>query len=364
MSEVLLVQPDAGGRVSGGYLYNARMAAHGAWRLLDVTADALPDALAALAALSPEERPAVVLADSIWLTESALPPFLALRKSGIATGVMMHSFPSMIAAAEEGGEVRREPTGFEYEAVEMLGTMVVPGRHYAEMMAGRVVRVIEAPPGIDERWRMAPRARQGECRLVSVGAVTPRKGFLDLADILLARLTELPTGRMPAPTDSQTDASCDLVSWTIVGSLDVDPVYTARVRNRVDAINRLANHEAVIFAGQCTPAETCAHVQQADILVMPSYDENQPLVLLEAIAASVPSVAYAAGAAERMLGYGKAGLVSPIGDREQLSANLNLLIDLEPKRFAMSEACWQMQESLPTWQESAAATRAAVMANR
>jgi len=69
MSRTILVQPGARGRISGGYLYNAKMGAHGAWDLLDADLEDLP------ARLDNVEH-GLVLADSIWLTEERILPFL------------------------------------------------------------------------------------------------------------------------------------------------------------------------------------------------------------------------------------------------------------------------------------------------
>ncbi|WP_428267411.1 glycosyltransferase family 4 protein [Haliangium sp.] len=328
MTRVLLVQPDAGGRISGGYLYNRQMAEHGAWELLDVAPD---DLAARLDGVDHE----VVLADSIWLREPTAAPFLALARRGTRVGVMMHSFPSMIATAESGAGVRAEPTAFELTTLEALGTVVVPGRHYADMLAGRAVRVLTASPGIDDAWRAPPRRRTGtRCELVSVGAVTPRKGFMDVVEVL---------ARRPRHDDYR---------WTIVGSLDVDSDYARAVNEQAHALG------SVVLAGQRPPAVTRALVHGADVLVMPSYDENQPLVLLEAIAASVPSVAYAAGAAVHMLDHGRAGLVGPIGDKDALAAHLERLIGDEAERYRMAQTCWEMQQTLPSWATAAQQARA------
>ena len=86
---------------------------------------------------------------------------------------------------------------------------------------------------------------------------------------------------------------------------------------------------------------------------MPSYDENQPLVLLEATAASVPAVAYAAGGTPNMITHGTEGLVGPVGDIDQLARNLSRLIDDEEERRHMAEACWKRQEQIPSWRTAA-----------
>src|SRR5262249_38897918 len=151
----------------------------------------------------------VLLMDSIWLTEQHAPPFLAWAAQGRRVGVMLHSFPSLIRAAESGQAAPAAPSSFELDAISQLGAMVVPGRHYVAHAARSSTRVVLAEPGLDAGWRAAPRPRRGPCRLVSVGAVTPRKGFLDVAEVLLRRGD---TG--------------DYV-WQVLGSLDVDRAYAA-----------------------------------------------------------------------------------------------------------------------------------------
>jgi glycosyltransferase involved in cell wall biosynthesis len=331
MSRILLVQPDAGGRISGGYLYNSQMAAHGAWELRSVPAGQLD---AGLAGIDHD----LVIADSIWLTEATITPFLRLQERGIRLAVMMHSFPSMIAAAESGQPPRQRPTPFEVETLERVGLMIVPGAHYARLLAGRALEVVICEPGIADAWRAPPRPRRGPCALVSVGAVTPRKGFRDVLEALTRNPPSSP------------------FRWTVAGSLDVDPAYARQVSD-------LATRSGTVtLAGQLSPDEVRALVTSADVLVMPSYDENQPLVLLEAIAASVPPIAYAAGATAAIMTHGQEGLVAPIGDRLTLGRHLAALIDDEPTRFRMAQACWHHQRTLPTWPVAAEKARSLLTA--
>lgn len=324
-----LVQPLSHGRLSGGYLYNAKMADHGAWELCEATDADLPGLMQRLPVASP------VLCDSIWLTPEAIEHVFRFVARGGRAGVMLHSFPSMIRAAESSEAPLARPTAFELDAVARLGLAVVPGRHYAELLAGCGARIVVSEPGIDDDWRTPPRRRSGPCRLVSVGAVTPRKGYIDVAEILIRR--------------SLAD-----FHWTVIGSLAVDPAYAARVAETV------AGREHVELTGQLDPALVRRRVALSDVLVMPSYDENQPLVLLEAMAASVPAVAYAAGAARHMLEHGREGLIAPIGDKPLLAAHLQRLIDDEDERHAMAVACWRRQSSLRNWADAARRARAAL----
>jgi glycosyltransferase involved in cell wall biosynthesis len=328
MLRPLLVQPASGGRISGGFLYNARMAEHGLWELLDVAAPELPLRLAEL----PLERP--ILMDSIWLTPQAAPHFFALQERGARLGAMLHSFPSMIDATENHRAPPARPSSFEVEASERLEVVVVPGRHYQDLLRTTRAVVLSAEPGIDDAWRNPPRRRSGPCRLVSVGAVTPRKGFLDVLDAL--------------------DGVRSDYHWSIVGSLEADRAYAGSLQARARGRSNIQ------LCGQLTPEATRATVRQADLLLMPSYDENQPLVLLEAIAASVPAIAYAAGATRHMLEHEREGLIANIGDKLALATHLGRLLEDEPTRYRMATQCWERQRSLPSWQGAANSAGAAL----
>lgn len=322
MSRIVLVQPTAGERLSGGYLYNARMAAHGAWETASVEPERLGEVLAGI------ER-GLVLADSLWLAPDTIAPFLALSARGLPLAFVLHSFPSLIAAAERGQPPPARPSRFETEALERVGRVVVPGPHYRDLLRPHRVAVAICPPGIDEAWRAAPRARRDRCALISIGAVSARKGFRDVLEAMCG------AGR-------QAD-----LHWTVIGSLQVDPGYAEEVRALAAACG------AVSLVGQQQPEQVRKLLVASDVLVMPSHDENHPLVLLEAMAASVPAVAYDAGAAARMLGHGARGLVSPIGDRAALARNLTRLMDDEALRYRMAQACWRWQRRLPSWASAA-----------
>jgi len=325
MARVVLVQPDPGSAISGGYLYNSEMADRGAWELCQATAERLDAVLETV-------EGDLVLADSLWLTESAFEPFLR-RARRRRIGVLMHSFPSLIAAAEERRPVPREPTPFEVRALEEVGLVLAPGPHYADLLRAADVDVRIAEPGIDAEWRSPPRRRGERCSLVSVGAVTARKGFLDVLSALEGR---------PERDDWQ---------WTVVGSLIADAAYAGEVAERAARLG------GVSLVGQLAPDEVRAIVTKADVLVMPSYDENQPLVLLEAMAASVPAVAYDVGAVARMVTHDREALLSPIGDTRGLAEHLARLIGDERERYRMASACFERQKELPSWETAAARAR-------
>lgn len=75
----------------------------------------------------------------------------------------------------------------------------------------------------------------------------------------------------------------------------------------------------------------------SSIFVLPSFYENFPFSLLEAMAMKVPCVASDVGAIDEIIDD-KTGLLFPSGDLESLVSHISTLLQDEPKRQQMSEA--------------------------
>lgn len=72
-----------------------------------------------------------------------------------------------------------------------------------------------------------------------------------------------------------------------------------------------------------------------DVFAYPTEFDGQPLVILEAMAAGVPVATSDYQAVPELVDFGRAGLVSPVGDHEALAANILRLLDPEQNaRFA------------------------------
>jgi glycosyltransferase involved in cell wall biosynthesis len=327
----VLVQPAPGGRLSGGFLYNRYMADHGLWTLVDASAEKLADVVGHL---SPSVGGQLLLADSIWLTGRDSAFFLAARERGWRLGTVLHSLPSLIGATESGLRSPGTPSAAELRLLANMDLVVLVGPHFRQLVESLGTPSVVCSPGISDEFRATPRTRRGRCKLLSLGTQSPRKGYLDVATVL-CRL------------DPST------YHWTIVGNADVDTAYSSRLRAAVTEL-------PVTLAGQRQPHDVAQLLKEADVFLMPSYDENHPLVVLEAIAASVPTIAYDAGAVQQMIEPPKRGLVVSIGNLEQLERGLRQLIGDEAIRRAMAERCFQHQNQLPTWQEAARVGRTAL----
>ena len=82
----------------------------------------------------------------------------------------------------------------------------------------------------------------------------------------------------------------------------------------------------------------------ADIVIVPSREDNQPQVGLEAMACGTPVVAFAAGGIPEYVRQGKTGCVVPLGDENKLAEAISGLVDLRSLRERLGHAAVEMVE--------------------
>lgn len=196
-----------------------------------------------------------------------------------------------------------------------------------------------AEPGTDP----APRATGTgmPMQLLSVGAVTPRKGY----DVLVEALTMLDDG-----------------NWrlTIAGALDRDAVTVAALRAQIDAA-RLADR--ITLAGTVVPATLARFYESADLFILPSHYEGYGMVLAEAMASGLAIVCTTGGAAAETVPDAAAIKVAP-GDAAALARALANVLGDNKLRKAMRKASWETGRTLPTWNEAARRVAAAIVGIR
>lgn len=79
-------------------------------------------------------------------------------------------------------------------------------------------------------------------------------------------------------------------------------------------------------------------IASADILVLPSFTENLPLSIIEAMASGLAVVATPVGAVPDIVRDGETGLLVPVGDVEALAAALTRLVEDHPLRQRLGAA--------------------------
>ena len=201
-------------------------------------------------------------------------------------------------------------------------------RHLTADYAVPAERIVVARPGNDP----VPAARgsgDGIVRLLSVGAVVPRKGF-DVLIAALAGLADLPW-RLTIAGDRTRDASC-------AAQLDADI-----------ARHKLADR--VTVTGAVDAERLHALYMQADLFVLASRFEGYGMAYSEAIAHGLPVIGTRAGATPETVPAEASVLVAP-DDVAALAGALRQLFATPAERQRLAASARVAAAGLPTWQDT------------
>lgn len=236
-----------------------------------------------------------------------------------------------------------------YRAVERLYLQSVNGfiynsettRRSVESLLGYRKPYVIAYPAVDHRQPPSHKTvvasiqqrlkNNGPLQLLFIGNVIPRKGLHTVLDAL-ARLPDR--------------------NWYlhIAGSLDIDPEYSASLRQRTMASSiarRLIWHRRVNDEQLRRLLSTC------DLLVMPSY-EGFGIVYLEAMAFGLPVIAATAGAAGEIISPGINGYLVGLNDDVTLTHHLESFLNNRVHLATFAYFARRRYEAHPTWHESMA----------
>jgi glycosyltransferase involved in cell wall biosynthesis len=186
-----------------------------------------------------------------------------------------------------------------------------------------------APPGTD-RGVPAKGSTDGTLRLLSVGAVVPRKGF----DILIAALA--PIAELP---------------WqlTIAGDLTRDEPTVTKLFADI-AQHQLS--ERVELLGAVPHEQVTRLYSSADIFVLASHFEGYGMAYAEAMAHGLPVIGTTGGATVDTVPPNAGVLVDP-GNVKALTRALKMLIEDEKARAWFASGALAASAALPTWQSTA-----------
>lgn len=167
-------------------------------------------------------------------------------------------------------------------------------------------------------------------QLLSVGAITPRKGFTVLVEAL-------------APLTGH--------DWrlTIAGPQDRD---RAAVDDLEAAILRNGLGDRIELPGALDQQQLAAAYAAADVFVLPSLFEGFGMVLTEAMARGLPIVCTTGGAAAETVPDAAALKVPPAAVGPLREALQQVMRDPELRR-RLADASWQAAQHLPRWEETA-----------
>ncbi|MFD2648851.1 GT4 family glycosyltransferase PelF [Devosia albogilva] len=168
------------------------------------------------------------------------------------------------------------------------------------------------PNGVDiDRFGSIARRAHDRPTIAFIGRVAPIKDvqtFIDVAELLYE---EIPFLRA-----------------LVMGPMDEDPDYAEGCRREVQ---RRGLEDTVEFTG---PVNVRDHLGEVDLLVLTSISEALPLVVLEAGAAGIPTVATDVGACREMIegqagplaGIGAGGMIAAVGAADEVASAVATLL--------------------------------------
>ncbi len=167
--------------------------------------------------------------------------------------------------------------------------------------------------GIDPA-RYDPAPRHGPPHLTFVGRLAAVKGVPVLFEALRLLRAEYPALRV-----------------TLIGD---GPERAELQREAAD----LGLAEMIEFAGYRSQSEVAEALKDTDALVLPSFAEGVPVVLMEAMAAGRPVLATAVAGVAELVDTGKSGFLVPPGDAVQLAEAIRALLADPERRAEMGRA--------------------------
>ncbi|AKO98483.1 Glycosyltransferase [Marinovum algicola DG 898] len=167
--------------------------------------------------------------------------------------------------------------------------------------------------GIDPA-RYDPAPRQGPPHLTFVGRLAAVKGVPVLLEALSFLKGELPGLRV-----------------TLIGD------GPERARLEQDAAD-LGLRDVVDFAGYRSQSEVARALKVTDALVLPSFAEGVPVVLMEAMAAGRPVITTGVAGVSELVEHGKSGFLVPPGDAQRLAQAIRAVLADPDRRVEMGRA--------------------------
>ena len=181
----------------------------------------------------------------------------------------------------------------------------------SEKVPGSAERIVIVPNATPKPVLAPVKDESDSLRILFLGKIGARKGVPQLVEALSM-----------LPKDG---------SWSAIIAGDGD------VEETRQEIERLALSDYVILPGWVGPSQVADLLSRSDVLVLPSFDENLPMSVIEGMAAGLAVIATPVGAVEDIITHGKTGLLVPPGDAKAIAASISLLLQQPQMRKDLGE---------------------------
>ncbi|NUR71559.1 MAG: glycosyltransferase [Hamadaea sp.] len=196
-------------------------------------------------------------------------------------------------------------------------------------------QIAVVPSGVDlDRFQPGPhgprlRSPRETPRILAVGRMVPRKGFLDVIKAVR---------RVPG-------AYLVIAGGPPKGQLPDDPV----ARRLLEAAEELGVADRVELLGGVPNDRMPELYRSADLLACTPAYETFGMTPLEAMACGTPVVAYAVGGLADSVAHGVSGLLVAPGDVDGLAKAIRELLTVEPRRYAYAVAGMSQAQARYPW---------------
>jgi glycosyltransferase involved in cell wall biosynthesis len=274
-----------------------------------------------------------------WM--SGLATVTAARQVGLPVVQTYHAL-GVVKRRHQGGADTSPPRRLAYEralgrAVDQVVAQCEDEVRELVRMGVPRGRITVVPSGVDaQAFRpdgpVAPRPA-GRSRVLTVGRMVERKGFLDV----VAALRWVP------------DAELVVVGGSPDGDIDDDPI-----ARRLRAVARQAGvADRLLLVGAVPRADMPSWYRSADLVVAAPWYEPFGLTPLEAMACGVPVVATAVGGLTDTVVDGVTGDLVPPRDPQALGTAVRRLLGDRMRRFAYASAAVDRARQAYSWQRAA-----------
>jgi glycosyltransferase involved in cell wall biosynthesis len=296
------MQPPARKFRSGGYVYNAQLAAAAARRgialvLRDVSTNEIVECMR-------DDTTCVRIWDSLFM--ETLASGNSARSS--ERGLLLHYLPSQDPTLDHETRMRFEQ--IEARALRTVSLVITTGRAHQALIesAHPTTPAFFCEPGVSQAFLAPPRAttrrEHGVLQLLTVANFTPAKGLVELL-FALSHVLHIDW------------------RWHVIGDETRDAVYTSHFDA---AVRQLDLAERVVRHGTLDEHAIARLMDQSDLFVYASRFEAYGMALAEAAARRLPAVTTDVGAASSLYSHGNSGLVSAVNDSTTFAEHLERLM--------------------------------------
>lgn len=287
----------------------------------------------ALKLLLQQERIDLVL--SHFYEGAFLPAFL--RSRGVKFGYLA-TWQTYAYLTQQPGRLQRWLNRRMIIRPHQLAEIVFAISHFTrreliEVMKVREEQIVQCPLGVEPHFFDLSKTAPSEVtRFIYFGRIVPSKGVYDAIEAL---------GRL---------ARKGYTNWTykIIGQAGRHGI--ERVKQ---AVRQHGIEDKVILCEPMDDAGLRRELEQAHLAIMPSYVESFGLAFVEAQAAGVPVVAYAAGSVPEVVEDGVSGWLAPFRQVERLTDCIEQAVKDPGATHAAGLAGRQRVKEIFQWQRTA-----------